>query len=383
MEIINLLELPRTCKEDKFFDFVDNTFKSYIDNLGRIKNPNLAPNSCLYPKIREIINAIQNALSAYYSGSIIDSYGVMQKCLDSIKEELLFEVRPHYKIPRQSFYRMRICESSSLSRKDMFHVPFQQRNLISQGRYSISGVPCLYISDSVYTCWEELNRPNLNKCFISRVDLIDDSLRFLDFSWQPKRFFTITNSNIKSELNEKKISYFKKRLQNYYLIWPLLFITTINPNTKNSRFNPQYIISNLLMEWISRNEDIDGIKYFSSKIESDPIDFRASFTNIAIPVRSNNTSGYCDTLSEKISITDPILGNEHQSRVYSNNMDQGRDKFKWLSNFGCAIADFEMDNKKTIYMNTVFGKLEFELSFKESEILRITKNKKHLGSSAT
>lgn len=46
----------------------------------------------------------------------------------------------------------------------MFHIPFDKRYLVGNQRFSISGLPCLYLGGSPYVCWEELGRPDYQKC---------------------------------------------------------------------------------------------------------------------------------------------------------------------------------------------------------------------------
>ena len=65
-------------------------------------------------------------------------------------------------------FRARENESGFLFSKDeMFHIPFDKRYLIGNQRYSLTGMPCLYLGGSPYVCWEELDRPDLNKCNFS------------------------------------------------------------------------------------------------------------------------------------------------------------------------------------------------------------------------
>lgn len=66
---------------------------------------------------------------------------------------------------------------------EMSHIPFSQRNLMSNARYSINGVPCLYVSNSTYCVWEELKRPSFDSIWISKVALNDTKkLKVLNLS---------------------------------------------------------------------------------------------------------------------------------------------------------------------------------------------------------
>lgn len=90
-----------------------------------------------------------------------------------------------------SWYRMRIFESQkhNLSHKHMFHIPLDRRGIVKTQRYSAPGYPCLYLGASIYTCWEEMHRPNLNCCFVSHLRNIQE-IKLLDLTrpepWEDK-----------------------------------------------------------------------------------------------------------------------------------------------------------------------------------------------------
>lgn len=51
----------------------------------------------------------------------------------------------------------------------MFHIPITMRRQVGTERYSIPGYPCLYLGNSIYVCWEEMNRPLMSSCWVSRL----------------------------------------------------------------------------------------------------------------------------------------------------------------------------------------------------------------------
>ena len=61
-------------------------------------------------------------------------------------------------------YRARKCDTYDLfCRTEMMHIPYHKRHLISNQRFSLSGYPCLYLGTSIYGCWEELERPDIDR----------------------------------------------------------------------------------------------------------------------------------------------------------------------------------------------------------------------------
>ena len=62
-------------------------------------------------------------------------------------------------------YKARKGETHYLFSDDqMFHIPFNHRDKIGNQRFSISGIPCLYLGSSSYICWEELGRVDFDMC---------------------------------------------------------------------------------------------------------------------------------------------------------------------------------------------------------------------------
>ena len=61
------------------------------------------------------------------------------------------------------FYK---CRGNSrlfhLSKEEMFHIPYEKRFLVGNQRFSLSGLPCLYLGGSSYICWEELGRKDFS-----------------------------------------------------------------------------------------------------------------------------------------------------------------------------------------------------------------------------
>lgn len=73
-------------------------------------------------------------------------------------------------------YKARESSSNYLFNKDeMFHIPYDKRSKIGNQRYSVSGMPCLYLASSSYVCWEELGRVDFQSCnfcgYTNKVDV--------------------------------------------------------------------------------------------------------------------------------------------------------------------------------------------------------------------
>ena len=62
-------------------------------------------------------------------------------------------------------YKARKSDSYYLyCKEEMYHIPYDMRCKVGNFRFSISGMPCLYLGSSSYVCWEELGRVAFNSC---------------------------------------------------------------------------------------------------------------------------------------------------------------------------------------------------------------------------
>lgn len=219
----------------------------------------------------EINNICQSLIKAYE----LFNRGLIGDCYDFIFKSIFQENTPSklgietILSPHKCLFRMRDSNSRYLYNKmEMCHIPFNQRNKISNQRYSLSGFPCLYLGSSLYVCWEELNRPDFDNAncalFINTRNLKLLDLRFPD--------------NIKSVSSLAKLV--------------LAASCSVKSSATNDTFKPEYIIPQaILHSLIKHNSEnridnkYDGIIYTSStywaqnKLWNDV----NLFTNIVIP----------------------------------------------------------------------------------------------------
>lgn len=135
-----------------------------------------------------------------------------------------------------SFYRMRVIQNrrSNIERNEMFHIPLNLRRKVRTQRYSTHGYPCLYLGMSIYGCWEELGRPMMSNCWISRLE--------------NQKKLTLIDLRIPTE------NFFYENLDKYLVLFPLIIAcmipVPIKISTNEDVFKPEYIIPQLLIEWI-------------------------------------------------------------------------------------------------------------------------------------
>ncbi|MGL5479036.1 MAG: hypothetical protein ACRDCB_08380 [Clostridium sp.] len=294
-------------KEINFRTFIFEEFNKYdlllqeidVEDFKIVKN-----------EVVKLINQLKKAIDEYYNGFPYNAYEEFEKGINKI-ENYLFIISDINSEERFIYYRARCLEENckvDLKKEDMFHIPFNLRKFVRSYRYSINGFPCLYLGATPYTCWEELDRPNENKFLISRIK-VSRKIRLLDLGIMPYHL----NDLLCRQRFENKNEILKdnKTLLSAYLICiPLIMACSIKVNDKDAIFKEEYIIPQLLMQWIRKIKKFDGVKYFSTKTYTHSSINCNLYQNVAIPIKLNADKGYCKELTKKIKITDPILAKE-------------------------------------------------------------------------
>jgi hypothetical protein len=206
-------------------------------------------------------------------------------------------------------YRMRenkgaTAASGELSGKALFHVPFEDRRLVRNQRYSIAGLPCLYLGSSTWACWEELGRPDLDGVFVSLFRFIQDT-SVLDFQFPPINawnVFRASRQESKIAATEFSARYGDSFIESYISLWPLIAACSVKTASGDGSFYPQYIVPQMLLQWVCDERKVDGIRYFSTRTPRGGY----PYYNCAFPARNITHHGRCSYLRERFKLTDPI-----------------------------------------------------------------------------
>ncbi|MDP3558684.1 MAG: RES domain-containing protein [Bacteroidota bacterium] len=280
---------------DKYIEEILNTFLRKIDELddGELKVYNDIPSDKGLIKTTQakIVNSLINCLKEYLNGYPHKAYNILDNLFTN-------EVKSFYGtfnligtgVPK-NFYRIRLREDNqnkSYSPSNLFHIPFSDRGKVSSQRYSIPGFPSLYLSETLYVCWEELNRPDINKFEAVRLKAIK-SLRLLDLS--PP---------------EEKTNKLTRDVFYHIMKWPLIACCSVKVYNPSDAFKPEYIIPQLLLQWVRSNDELDGIKYKSNHIEPTLYKQAGELYNIVLPVKGTAYDGHCSALKESFEVTEVI-----------------------------------------------------------------------------
>jgi hypothetical protein len=343
----NIMTLPkRRGTSEDIHTYLQSLFNEYKDLINRLENTFVFSLN-ITMQIETLCNAILNSIIDYYSGHPSKAFNKLAESLSSLEEEgnlLLSSAQniPHY------LYRMRKTEGTNTAYESdqMFHIPFNLRHLIATQRYSIPGLPCLYLGGSAYICWEELERPLLEQTQTSIISKIDDNLKVLDFGYRPSDYYERWSSMICNRTNGHLTSDELEQMKSYLISWPLIAASSIQVNFRNGSFKPEYIIPQLLLQWITTKPEYDGIRYFSVKEHAQENSLHL-IHNYVFPVKSHDQKeGYCSSLLRSFAISSGVPWQ----------------LFKLLPNevTGPSSGQFKlMDNSEYFFYNlTEFGLLE-------------------------
>lgn len=387
---LNNFELPCVVKEDKdYYIRLKDYLSGYMNHVKNIKgiseecinntkdNIKLILEALGYYNNAKIIKAqknIETILKRYYDNPHIvadvdNNYAFRGMAAKPIQPEDYIEYDKYEKMNNHelSFFKARVGVNK-INRKDMLHIPFDKRGLISTQRFSIPGVPCIYLSTSSLGCWLELNKPSINEFQVTSFKL-PNNLKILNMCVQQHLINGATKGGYVNENQYKVITSFIE-------IFPLVCATSFQVLEENRKFKSEYIISQLVMQ-VSNDLEIDGVAYLSKKME----DFYAypQLVNLAIIMPCKNFVQYEDNpldvywdRSDEIELTDTFkildIDLESNYRIDLNdNIHCLDEKFMKKEEYLSYVNEIYKDNyhnkvevneKEEKYTETIFSEFD-------------------------
>jgi len=328
------LTLPKSRKKNiDFREYVSNVYDNF---LSYVKEKNFLPESDIL-KLESSIELLNNTISNYYKGSHNKAFTKLKKYIDENYNSLSIKKTK----TNEKYYRARQSSELSLKKEVLFHIPFNRRfELVTNQRFSYQSYPCLYLGDSSFTCWLELNKPNFDGLHFSEYE-ISNPLKYLDLC---------------IDIDPKKITNKKANFSNLIFTWPLSFLCTIKVLNPEHNFHPEYIAPQLLTEIVinstSQNK-INGIKFYSTKYSSS-FSTKKSYNYVSPAVEELKYNYFCDFLQNNMKFTKSFSWN------YIDLISPGwRPKNfniieEEISNFSYSgyIYDLELPDKEVIRRRT-------------------------------
>lgn len=292
----SLFQIPGVIPTNSnYIDFVSQKFNQYMDIIKNLpdtpaileKHPDQIKKDVILKKQLNFTKELINVIDLYLEGKPHESYfkfsDIINERIKKFKSLINYESIPS----GESFYRIRLNKNMHTYKGgEMFHIPFHRRYLVATQRYSIPGYPSLYAGKTLYVAWEELGRPKLDNINASRLENTAD-LRILNLTYPHQ--------------NASESDLYK-----FFILWPLILACTTRVQHPESPFKIEYVIPQLLLQWVRDNKEVDGVKYYSSHIEIDFSQEIGGIYNLVFPIKENKKENFCPVLTSKFLITDAV-----------------------------------------------------------------------------
>lgn len=269
---------------DEYDEVIIREMKRYRDKLSSKRRWQEDPS--FLEEVDAVISHIQDAIHLERRGEtwkaqqeiheIIDNYCHERFFVNPITNNFAFrgtaafpdkdedEMEPQQREPL-TFFRCRTGKFQK--REDLYPLPSNKLSFCSAQRYSLAGIPCLYLATTTYCCWMELGRPE---------EFSASSYMPIESKKMPPRILNLAFS-------QRQMHNLGKDSRAAYLLFPLVMAVSVavkNPRA-DANFRPEYTISHLVMRCL-REFGIAGVAYRSSRID-DAFDLLHTI-NLAIPL---------------------------------------------------------------------------------------------------
>lgn len=354
------LFLPIRWNGSDFGTTLNNLLNHYIKQLESLSdNPQSNNNSIQVDlkDIKRVCGLLLRAVNHYLNGFPAKAYSSFERAMDllminplriyqkSVMEQFEIAGSRYRKDEELNLFRVvPVQDNKPYTRTRVFHTPYTMRSKVSTSRYSIAGYPSLYLGTTLSLCCEEIHmNPHQNFALASKYKLERDieytntNIRVIELGVKPQDFLEIEYTNEHHDRQLAKDLLNNNNVKSSYLLWyPLIATCSYIRTDKKDPFAAEYIIPQLLMQWVRNeicikgNDDYDelvGIRYFScASVKASDMGF-----NYVFPTSGNAKSAnlpYCSVLAKAFRLTNPVYIHEYDSLstcewqlIKSNDLD--------------------------------------------------------------
>lgn len=341
------LYLPMRWDGADFSVTLNSLFNYYISRLEKLgtkesKHPQYIYQYADIKDIKRVCGLIQKTVDYYLNGFPSKAYLSFTKVMRILMVQPLkiyqksvmeqFEgIGQHYDNRDNDLKLFRVVlvhDNKPYQRDRVFHTPYNLRSKVSTSRYSIAGYPSLYLGTSLDLCCEEIHMNPYNGFALASLFKLERTLEFtntniqvIELGVKPQDFIDNQESEnysygrvISKDLLESN------HVRSAYLLWyPLIAASSYIRTNKNDPFAAEYIIPQLLMQWVrseihtSLDDEYDqliGIRYFScASVKASDMGFNYVFPTSGR--QKNAELPYCAVLAKAFRLTEPVYIHEH------------------------------------------------------------------------
>jgi hypothetical protein len=98
----------------------------------------------------------------------------------------------------------------------------------------------------------------------------------------------------------------RKLLSAHIILWPLMATSAIIVKHREAPFKPEYIVPQMLLQWVRRTDGVDGVCYFSTHVNGVSKSHPLQACNLAFPAKEVKPAGRCPHLRGAFKMTAPI-----------------------------------------------------------------------------
>lgn len=223
-------------------------------------------------------------------------------CNESFLDDEMYKkvINSSYNTNDNIFYRGRYSKNR-LKKMDMFHIPFKESYKIKNQRYSLTGIPVLYLANTPQTVAYELEAEKGESIF---TDFYVSQYKFCgnkEISFLDLRIQLLEDGHEKYSIYDiKNECDFKKFVQRFILSCVCSFPAI----HRNDCFVEEYVIPQLVTQEVKRIKKFDGICYNSS-LHND-----IECINFILFTDRKMDEGVDKNLRKKFEITNPITAKD-------------------------------------------------------------------------
>lgn len=337
------LFLPIRWNGANFSESLEKLFNCYIKRLETLSDeePRYHENICVdIREIKRVTGLLIRAVNHYLNGFPAKAFSTFERVMSILADTPLQiyqkSVMEQFDAPGNRdqkdlklFRAVQVGDNKPYQRSRVFHTPYNLRSKVSTSRYSIAGYPSLYLGTSLELCCAEIHADPYKDLTIAAlfkleqtIEYTNTNIRVVELGVKPQDFLFIQSDNETSRRYISQALTENARVRSAYLLWyPLIAACSFIRINKNDPFAAEYIIPQLLMQWVrseidsSENSEYDqliGIRYFScASVKASNMGF-----NYVFPTSGKQKSAelpYCSVLAKAFRLTSPVYIHEYDN----------------------------------------------------------------------
>ena len=248
-------------QDNLYLNDIRTKLDDFIDKMRCAGAPKTAL-ECIY----NFKNQILKSMELYYSGDLLSAQSIINTIIQELNvPPAVTPINKSFAFPYNTneiqFFRARTSDAIvDYNANEMLHIPFSKRSHVKSYRFSISGLPCLYLGNTSYACWIEMRKPADYRFNVSPV-VLDNSQKVLNLIATASWINTLVSNNyIDLSDSDSVINMFK--------LMVLTYCTSYKVKEQDRNFKSEYVLPQMIMLACKRL-DLDGVVYYSKQVSDE------------------------------------------------------------------------------------------------------------------